>query len=689
MRLPKLITMRAESGAARGVLRPGYLLGLLGISSAYIATAKLGLDLSVAHGVITPVWAPSGIALASLLLFGRRFWPAVALGALIANATSGPDPAVAAGIAVGNTLEAIVGAYLLQRVGFRASLDRVRHVLQLVVLGAGLATLISATNGVTVLILSGNAPASLGSDWVLWWFGDAVGIMLVAPLLLVAFSAERSRPSRARLLEALVLVACMVTVSPFFLGGAWHYPYLIFPLLLWSVLRFHQLGAATSSFVVGAIVTWGTVAGTLTFSGGDTTQRVQMIQVLVSALSVALLIVGATLAEREAANERLRQTTAQLSEAQALTHIGSWEWDIVGDEVTWSDELYRIWGIAPDRFGASRAAYLETVHPDDRAQVKAIIELAVKTGRGADYDCRILRSDGAERVVHARCKVVTDRSGRPVKMLGTSQDVTAEKEIEAGRERLLAKERTQNARLRELDRMKDTFLASVSHELRTPLTSIIGFVSLLNNDDEELTETQRNYLAIVERNSERLQRLVGDLLFVAQASSEHPALQPSRVDLRSVVADCIQSMRGRADQAGVELVQTGSQVPAVEGDPAWLEQVVENLVSNAIKYSTEGGRVEVCTTATADRAVLEVTDSGIGIPSAEQPYVFERFFRSSNAAERAIQGTGLGLAIAKVVVEAHGGTIELESGMAKGTKVRVELPLASNGAERRERSEVA
>jgi signal transduction histidine kinase len=148
-------------------------------------------------------------------------------------------------------------------------------------------------------------------------------------------------------------------------------------------------------------------------------------------------------------------------------------------------------------------------------------------------------------------------------------------------------------------------------------------------------------------------------------------------------------MRRHADEAGVELVLTGRQVPAVKGDPTWLGQVVENLVSNAIKYSTDGCRVEVCTTAVAGRAVLEVTDSGIGIPRAEQPFVFERFFRSSNAAERAIQGTGLGLAIAKVIVEAHGGTISLESGVAEGTKVRVELPLVSTGVEQRARCEVA
>jgi len=676
--------MSTDAPAEIGRVRARYWLGVLGIASAYVAAAKLGLDLSVAHGVITPVWAPSGIALASLVLFGRRFWPAVALGALIANATSGADPLVAAGIAVGNTLEAVVGAYLLERAGFRPSLDRVRHVLQLVVFGAGLATLISATNGVTVLVLSGNAPSSLGSDWLLWWFGDAVGILLVAPLLLVAFSTERSRPSRARLLEAVVLVGCLVTVSALvFLGGAWHYPYLIFPLLLWAALRFRQLGAAASSFIVGAIATWGTVAGTVPFGANGTTERVQVIQALVSVLTIALLIVGATLAEREAANEKLRQTAAQLSEAQALAHLGSWEWDIAADEVTWSDELYRIWGIAPAEFGASQFAYLETVHPDDQARVKTIVDRAVETGRDAEYDCRILRADGAERVVHARCKVITDRSGQPTKMIGTAQDVTAQKEIEAGRERLLAKERTQNARLRELDRMKDTFLASVSHELRTPLTSILGFIALLGNDDEqELTLTQRSYLAIVERNSQRLERLVSDLLFVAQTGGEHPALQPSVVDLRAVVADCVESMRRGADEAGIELVLAGRQVPAVEGDPAWLEQVVENLVSNAIKYSTDGGRVEVCTTSVAGHAVLEVTDSGIGVPRAEQPYVFERFFRSSNAAERAIQGTGLGLAIAKVIVEAHGGTISLESGEAKGTTVRVELPLASDDAGR-------
>ncbi len=219
-------------GSHDALRRPGYWFAFASITGAYVATAKFGITLSVAHGVITPVWAPSGIALAALLLFGPRLWPAVALGAFIANATSGADVAVAAGIGLGNTLEAVAGAYLLRRVGLRVSLDRVRDVLALVVLGAGLSTLIAATNGVTVLHLSGAAHGSYGSHWLLWWFGDAVGELMVVPLLLVVFGSERNWPSASRLLEALLLLASLSALGAVvFLAGAWHYPYLIFPLL--------------------------------------------------------------------------------------------------------------------------------------------------------------------------------------------------------------------------------------------------------------------------------------------------------------------------------------------------------------------------------------------------------------------------------------------------------------------------
>src|SRR5207247_3802036 len=241
---------------------PQYWLWFAGTFAAYVVTGRLGISLSVAHGVITPVWAPSGIALAVLLLYGRSLWPAVALGAFLTNVTSGAGPLVAAAIACGNTLEPVAGSYLLERARFKIDLGRVRDVLTLVLYGAGLSTLISATNGVVALSLAGDRGSSAGHDWLLWWFGDAVGVLMVTPFLLLAFVNRRVRPTKLRLLEALLLASSLVVVtSMVFLGGGWRYPYLIFPLLLWAALGFHQLGAAASSFLVGAVATWGTVVG--------------------------------------------------------------------------------------------------------------------------------------------------------------------------------------------------------------------------------------------------------------------------------------------------------------------------------------------------------------------------------------------------------------------------------------------
>lgn len=376
--------------------------------------------------------------------------------------------------------------------------------------------------------------------------------------------------------------------------------------------------------------------------------------------------------EIEAERERLLE---RLVEAERITHLGSWTWEIAANRVTWSDEMFRIWGLDPDRFGASYEAYLETVHPDDRELVKRAVEKSSETG-GFDYECRIVRHDGAERFVHAHSKVVYDDEGVPVTMIGTAQDITERKEIEAERERLLTQERAQNARLRELDRLKDTFVASVSHELRTPLTSISGFLQLMQDGlAGKTTEEQRRCLAIAGRNADRLHRLIGDLLFVAQMDAGQLVLEAAEVDLRALAEECLESVRPRATQAGVEVVLEGDAVAGLQGDPSRLTQLLDNLVSNAIKFSSEGGQVAVRTTSENGSVVLEVADQGIGIPAEQQQHLFQRFFRGSNAAERAIQGTGIGLSIVKAIVDAHGGSIAVESREDAGTTFRVAFPL--------------
>jgi signal transduction histidine kinase len=231
----------------------------------------------------------------------------------------------------------------------------------------------------------------------------------------------------------------------------------------------------------------------------------------------------------------------------------------------------------------------------------------------------------------------------------------------------------QNEQLLEIDRLKDEFVSSISHELRTPLTSIAGYVELLQEEEENAEKL--GHLAIVGRNAERLLALVTDLLFAARLQYGRLELQRSPVDLRSLVVQCVDSARPRAQAASVLLDLQVADVPEIAGEPAKLAQLLDNLVSNAIKFTPRDGRVSVRLTAHPDLIRIEVSDTGIGIPGEERERLFERFFRAQSALERQIQGTGLGLYISKAIVDAHDGRIGVDSVPGEGTTFIVELPV--------------
>jgi signal transduction histidine kinase len=274
--------------------------------------------------------------------------------------------------------------------------------------------------------------------------------------------------------------------------------------------------------------------------------------------------------------------------------------------------------------------------------------------------------------VEVRNRRLIQQAATLERSLATAQE--ARGEAEAAR-RMLAE---QNKRLRELDRLKDEFLSLVSHELRTPLTSIQGYLDLvLDEEAGQLNPEQRRFLEAVERNSGRLLRLVGDLLFVAQADAGRLSLEQAEVDVSSLAADCVEGATPTATEKSIHLVLAAKPVPGLLGDRGRLAQVFDNLVSNALKFTPQGGTVEVRTSSDDEHVTIEVSDTGIGIPPADQPRLFDRFFRSSLADDQAIPGTGLGLAIVKAIVEAHRGRIMIDSVEGEGTTIRVDLPVAA------------
>jgi signal transduction histidine kinase len=231
---------------------------------------------------------------------------------------------------------------------------------------------------------------------------------------------------------------------------------------------------------------------------------------------------------------------------------------------------------------------------------------------------------------------------------------------------------------RRLVRAKDEFTALASHELRTPLTSIMGYLEVvLDGSAGELAPKQRRFLEVVERNASRLLRLVGDLLVVARADAGRLGLEMSALDLGELAAECAQSARPAAGEQGIAL-ELDVEPAELSGDRSRLAEVIDNLVSNALKFTPPGGRVRVSAHVEDGRAVLEVADSGMGIAAADREHLFERFYRGEAALQAAIPGTGLGLAISKMIVEAHGGTIGVSSEEGPGATFRVELPLPAD-----------
>ena len=305
-----------------GLLRRLAALAILAI--AYSIAGKLGLRLAFVHASATAVWPPTGIALAAFLVRGYRVWPSILLGAFLVNVTTAGSVGTSIGIAVGNTLEAILGAYLVKRFanGLR-TLDRPQDIFKFALLAGVVSTTVSATFGVTSLALAGFASwNNYASIWLTWWLGDAAGALIVAPLLLLWSANRRVQWPRGQALEALFFVLCLVVVGQAVFGG-WlptdvhNYPleFLCFPPLVWAAFRFGQREAATASVALSAVALWGTLRGSGPFVRDTQNESLLLLQAFMATVAVTTMAICAVVAERHRAETQREALIGELKDA--------------------------------------------------------------------------------------------------------------------------------------------------------------------------------------------------------------------------------------------------------------------------------------------------------------------------------------------------------------------------------------
>jgi PAS domain S-box-containing protein len=268
--------------------------------------------------------------------------------------------------------------------------------------------------------------------------------------------------------------------------------------------------------------------------------------------------------------------------------------------------------------------------------------------------------------------------GEVIGTFGISRDVTAQIRAEKALIEQAEQLSVQNERLRELDGMKDDFIGLVSHELRTPLTSIIGYVRLLR-DKRANEHNADEYAEVIQRNSQRLLRLVEDLLFLSQTHTGNMAVELRAADLGQIATSAVEEMRPEAERKDISLTFAATAGLRIPVDATRIAQLLGNLISNAVKFTPQGGKVEVRLDTEGDKAVLAVADTGVGIPAADKEHIFERFFRSAAATQAVIPGTGLGLTIARDIASAHNGRITVQSEEGRGSTFKVWLPICPPG----------
>jgi PAS domain S-box-containing protein len=422
------------------------------VGLVYYVAARLSLRLALVGKNVTPLWPPTGIAVVAILILGRRMWPGIAAAAFLVNLPISTNVLAAATTATGNTATPVLAAILLSWAGFHWEIDRLRDAVAILV-AALTSTLVSASVGAGTLVLSHAIPrGEFGSAWTVWWTGDAMGILVVAPFLLsLGLGWRRSGASWQRRVEAAGLFLLLAGATLGVMHTRVRLLFVLLPILGWAAWRFQLRGAAPAALLVAVLATWAADHRWTTFANDSLPARMIALQAFNATVALTSFFFSALVTERLRDREALERAAAdledrvrlrtaelhqrehQLAEAQHIARIGSWEWLIPEDRVSWSDEMFRIHGYEPQEFTVTFDKAVELVLPDDRRRIHGNVAAALKNRQDhvlRPNEYRVVRPDGEERVLLGRASLTFGPEGEPLRMMGTVQDITEEKRAE-------------------------------------------------------------------------------------------------------------------------------------------------------------------------------------------------------------------------------------------------------------------
>lgn len=370
--------------------------------------------------------------------------------------------------------------------------------------------------------------------------------------------------------------------------------------------------------------------------------------------------------ERKLAEEELSKSRDALARAQSIARLGNWKYDVANNQIYWSDEVYRIFGIEKENFDHQFDSFIELIHPDDREYVKSEIKASMDGKMPFSIDYRIVLSGGGIRYVHEEAKDIFDDKGNSLHRIGTIQDITERKKAED--EIRLARKKAESASL-----AKSEFLANMSHEIRTPMTTILGMSELIS--ETSLDKEQEEYLKGLQRAGDNLLDLVNDILDLSKIEAGRIELEEVEFNLSEEIKNVKSIFDIKAHEKGIELTTAiDPETPEILiGDPLRMRQVLINLVGNGLKFTAKGG-IKISATCEKPsvrsegcRLSFSVSDTGVGIPSDKLEVIFEDFTQADSSTTRTFGGTGLGLTISRKLVEIMGGKIWVESKIGEGS----------------------